>query len=76
MIASLVPMTNPELTPPGNAIYAHQSRDAVIFSPHPRTKKTSNEVVQIMREVAGARRAPRPTSCNACRSHHPACRRN
>ena len=31
-------MTNPELTPPGTAIYAIKARDAVIFSPHPRTK--------------------------------------
>ena len=37
VIASIVPMTNPELTPPGTAIYAIKARDAVIFSPHPRT---------------------------------------
>ena len=31
VIASIVPMTNPELTPPGTAIYAIKARDAVIF---------------------------------------------
>ena len=58
VIASLVPMTNPVLTPPGTAINAIKARDAVIFSPHPRTKKTSNEVVQIMREVLEREGAP------------------
>ena len=51
VIASIVPMTNPELTPPGTAIYAIKARDAVIFSPHPRTSRTTNEVVRILREV-------------------------
>ena len=51
VIASIVPMTNPELTPPGTAIYAIKARDAVIFSPHPRTKRTTTEVVRILREV-------------------------
>jgi len=58
VIASIVPMTNPELTPPGTAIYAIKARDAVIFSPHPRTKATTNEVVRILREVMVREGAP------------------
>jgi sulfoacetaldehyde dehydrogenase len=58
VIASIVPMTNPELTPPGTAIYAVEARDAVIFSPHPRTKRTTNEVVRILREVMEREGAP------------------
>ena len=58
VIASIVPMTNPELTPPGTAIYAIKARDAVIFSPHPRTKRTTNEVVRILREVMEREGAP------------------
>ena len=58
VIASIVPMTNPELTPPGTAIYAIKARDAVIFSPHPRTKRTTNEVVRILREVMVREGAP------------------
>jgi sulfoacetaldehyde dehydrogenase len=58
VIASLVPMTNPVLTPPGTAINAIKARDAVIFSPHPRTKKTSCEVVRIMRDVLEREGAP------------------
>ena len=58
VIASIVPMTNPELTPPGTAIYAIKARDAVIFSPHPRTKRTTGEVVRILREVMVREGAP------------------
>ena len=49
LIVSLIPMTNPELTPIVTAIYALKARDVVIFSPHPRTKKTTFEVVRLMR---------------------------
>ncbi|HEX4982836.1 MAG TPA: aldehyde dehydrogenase family protein [Ilumatobacteraceae bacterium] len=58
VIACIVPMTNPELTPPGAAIYAIKARDAVIFSAHPRTKATTNEVVRILREVMVREGAP------------------
>ena len=58
VIASVVPMTNPELTPPGTAIYAVEARDAVIFSPHPRTRRTTNEVVRLLREVMVREGAP------------------
>lgn len=58
VIASLVPMTNPVLTPPGTAINAIKARDAVIFSPHPRTKKTSSEVIRIMRDALEREGAP------------------
>jgi sulfoacetaldehyde dehydrogenase len=49
VIASLIPSTNPELTPPGNGIYALKCKDAVIFSPHPMSKQTTLETVRIMR---------------------------
>ncbi|MDR0654274.1 MAG: aldehyde dehydrogenase family protein, partial [Synergistaceae bacterium] len=51
VITSLIPMTNPELTPIVTAIYALKARDVVVFSPHPRTKRTTFEVVRIMREA-------------------------
>jgi sulfoacetaldehyde dehydrogenase len=50
VIASLIPTTNPDITPPGAAIYALKCKDAVIFSPHPRSKKTTFEIVRVMRE--------------------------
>src|SRR5256714_10546430 len=51
IVACIVPTTNPDLTPAGNAIYAIKARDVVIFSPHPRSKKTSFETVHLMRET-------------------------
>lgn len=58
VIASLVPTTNPALTPPGVGLFAMKCKDAVIFSPHPRSKKTTFETVRIMREVLKREGAP------------------
>ena len=58
LIASLVPTTNPELTPPGVGMFAIKSRDAVVFSPHPRSKRTTLETVAIMRRALAREGAP------------------
>ncbi|KKE79630.1 aldehyde dehydrogenase family protein [Bacilli bacterium] len=58
IIGSLIPTTNPELTPVVTAIYAIKARDVVIYSPHPRSKGTSNEVVRLMREALESLGAP------------------
>jgi sulfoacetaldehyde dehydrogenase len=58
IIACIVPTTNPDLTPAGNAIYSIKARDVVIFSPHPRSKKTSFETVRLMREALVREGAP------------------
>lgn len=58
VIASLIPTTNPELTPPVTGIYAIKCKNAVIFSPHPRAKKTTFEMVRIMREALKMLGAP------------------
>ena len=58
IIACIVPTTNPDLTPAGNAIYAIKARDVVVFSPHPRSKKTSFETVRLMREALEKEGAP------------------
>ena len=58
IIACIVPTTNPDLTPAGNAIYAIKARDVVIYSPHPRSKKTSFETVRLMREALEREGAP------------------
>jgi sulfoacetaldehyde dehydrogenase len=50
VIGCVIPATNPDLTPAGNAIYAVKARNAIIFSPHPRTLKTSRKTVELMRE--------------------------
>jgi len=51
VIVSLIPTTNPELTPVGNAIYGIKARDVLIFSPHPRSKQTTYKTVELMREA-------------------------
>jgi acyl-CoA reductase-like NAD-dependent aldehyde dehydrogenase len=51
VIAALVPTTNPALTPPGIGVYALKAKNAVVFSPHPRAKKTTIETVGVMREA-------------------------
>ncbi len=58
IIGSIVPTTNPELTPPGTAIYGIKARNAIIFSPHPRSKKTTFETVRLMREALKKQGAP------------------
>jgi sulfoacetaldehyde dehydrogenase len=58
VIASLIPTTNPALTPPGTAVNALKCKDAVIFSPHPRAKKTTFETVRVMRETLAKLGAP------------------
>lgn len=58
VIASLIPTTNPDITPPGSAIYALKCRDAVIFSPHPRSKKATFEMVRVMRAALEKLDAP------------------
>lgn len=58
VIASLIPTTNPELTPPVTGLYALKAKDAVIFSPHPRSKKTTAEMVRVMRETMKQMGAP------------------
>ena len=58
VVASIIPTTNPELTPPGVGIFAMKCKDAVIFSPHPRSKKTTYEMVRVMRDVLKREGAP------------------
>jgi sulfoacetaldehyde dehydrogenase len=58
VIASLVPVTNAALTEPGNGIYALKCKDAIIFSPHPASTKTTFETVRIMRETMKRLGAP------------------
>src|SRR6185436_12238855 len=49
VIAALIPVTSPYVTPVGIAIYAIKAKNAVIFSPHPASRNTTIESVRIMR---------------------------
>jgi len=50
VVAALIPTTGPDATPPVKALGALKARNAIIVSPHPRTKLTSIAVVEAMRE--------------------------
>ncbi|MDE0347884.1 MAG: aldehyde dehydrogenase family protein [Boseongicola sp.] len=58
VIASLIPMTNPALTPPVTGIYSAKARNATIFSPHPRTAQTTMMMTSVMREACRTAGAP------------------
>jgi len=58
VIGAVVPCTNPEATPVIKAMFAIKGRNAVVFSPHPRTKKTNKLIVDIMRDALKRHGAP------------------
>jgi sulfoacetaldehyde dehydrogenase len=58
VIASLIPVTSPYVTPIGIAIYAIKCKDAVIFSPHPASRNTTRETVRLMRAALERLGAP------------------
>ncbi len=58
VIVSLIPVTSPYITPIGIAIYAIKCKNAVIFSPHPASRRTTNETVRLMRAALAAEGVP------------------
>lgn len=58
VVGALTPVTNPTATPGSNAVTVLKGRNAVIFAPHPKAKKSSKLAVDFMR--AGLRRVGAP----------------
>ncbi|MCU9614888.1 aldehyde dehydrogenase family protein [Caldibacillus lycopersici] len=58
VIGSLVPSTQPEMHPIVQSINSVKARDAIIFSPHPRGKKTTFRTVEIIRDILKKYDAP------------------
>ena len=58
VIAALIPCTQPEVTSAIKAMFAIKGRNAVIFSPHPRTQNSTNMVIEIMRNALKKQNAP------------------
>ena len=58
VIGALIPSTNPEATPVFKGMLGLRGRNAVVFAPHPRSKKTTVRVVELMREVLKKNGAP------------------
>ncbi|MEA4816449.1 MAG: aldehyde dehydrogenase family protein [Lachnospiraceae bacterium] len=58
VIAALIPSTNPEATPLFKGVLGLRARNSLIFAPHPKSKKTTGKVVDIMRELLEKNGAP------------------
>lgn len=58
VIAGIIPTTNPTATAVFKALLALKTRNAIIFSPHPRAKKCTVEAAKIVRDAAIAAGAP------------------
>ena len=58
VIVSLVPTTNPCLTPAGQILFAIKCRDTVVFSPHPRAKNITNKTINLIRDTLVREGAP------------------
>jgi sulfoacetaldehyde dehydrogenase len=58
VVGALTPTTNPTATPGSNGILILKGRNAVIFAPHPRSKKATHLAVGMMRDGLKAVGAP------------------
>ncbi|WP_035984843.1 bifunctional acetaldehyde-CoA/alcohol dehydrogenase [Leptolyngbya sp. KIOST-1] len=58
ILAGVVPTTNPTSTAIFKALIALKTRNAIIFSPHPRAKQCSIAAAKIVRDAAEAAGAP------------------
>ncbi|MBR0173247.1 MAG: aldehyde dehydrogenase family protein [Lachnospiraceae bacterium] len=58
VIGSLVPSTQPEMHPMIQSINAMKARDAIIFAPHPRAKKTNTMACDVLRDIIKRYGAP------------------
>lgn len=51
VVGAITPTTNPIVTPMSNAMFALKCKNAVIVSPHPRSKKCSAYTVELMNKA-------------------------
>ena len=58
VIAGVLPVTNPLVTMVNMAINAIKCKDAVIFSPHPLSRKTALEITRVVRAALAKQGAP------------------
>lgn len=58
VIGALTPVTNPTATPASNAVSILKGRNAVIFAPHPKSKRSTKMAVDFMR--AGLKKVGAP----------------
>ena len=59
LICGIVPTTNPTSTAIFKALIALKTRNGIIFSPHPRARKATNEAARLVLDAAVAAGAPK-----------------
>ena len=59
IICGIVPTTNPTSTAIFKALIALKTRNGIIFSPHPRARKATNEAARLVLDAAVAAGAPK-----------------
>jgi acetaldehyde dehydrogenase/alcohol dehydrogenase len=59
IICGIVPTTNPTSTAIFKSLIALKTRNAIIFSPHPRAKNSTNDAAKLVLDAAVAAGAPR-----------------
>ncbi len=58
VIGGLIPSTQPEMLPMTKALFSIKARNAIVFCPHPRGRRTTYRTTEIMREVLEKYNAP------------------
>ncbi|MGR8935017.1 MAG: aldehyde dehydrogenase family protein [Gammaproteobacteria bacterium] len=58
VVAALIPVTGPDATPPLKTLLALKGRNAIIVAAHPRTQKTTELTVELMRAACKQVGAP------------------
>lgn len=58
VIGAIIPVTNPEATPVIKAIMSIKTRNAIVMSPHPKSKSTNTYIINIIRDVLKKYNAP------------------
>lgn len=58
VVAAIIPSTGPDATPPMNALCALKGKNAIIVAAHPKTQKTSELAVNLMRQGCKALGVP------------------
>ena len=51
VVAGIIPTTNPTSTTINNALINVKARNAIVFSPHPRSKRCIGETVEVLRRA-------------------------
>ncbi|MCF8001600.1 MAG: aldehyde dehydrogenase family protein [Halanaerobiales bacterium] len=58
VVGGLIPSTNCEATPPIKGLFTIKGRNAIIMAPHPKTKRTSCMMADLMRKALKEKGAP------------------